>query len=135
MEARKTSAGGAFDRSIPERYNTGGVRVQTTTRRGCFLVGTLSILFFDVDDTLYSTSAFSRQARRSAVEAMVEAGLGVPVEVCMRELDEVTAEFGSNYERATATRPSSRPPPSSPTTTPSSVTWPRSPMCLRCWAV
>lgn len=62
-------------------------------------MGTLSIVFFDIDDTLYSTSAFSRQARRSAVRAMVEAGLGVPVEVCMRELDEVIAEFGSNYER------------------------------------
>ena len=62
-------------------------------------MGTVSIVFFDIDDTLYSTSAFSRQARRGAVEAMVEAGLGAPVEVCMRELDEVITEFGSNYER------------------------------------
>ena len=58
----------------------------------------LSIVFFDLDDTLFSTSVFSRQARRNAVEAMVAAGLQAPVEDCMRELDEVLTEFGSNYE-------------------------------------
>ncbi len=61
-------------------------------------MSSLSIVFFDIDDTLYSTSAFSRQARRNAVEAMIEAGLQAPVEECMRELDEVLTEFGSNYE-------------------------------------
>ena len=61
-------------------------------------MSTLSIVFFDIDDTLYSTSAFGRQARRNAVEAMVEAGLQTSTEECLRELDEVLAEFGSNYE-------------------------------------
>ena len=61
-------------------------------------VDTLSIVFFDIDDTLYSTSDFARQARRNAVQAMVEAGLRVPVDVCLRELEEVVAEFSSNYE-------------------------------------
>jgi len=62
-------------------------------------MSSLSIVFFDVDDTLYSTSAFARRARRNAVEAMIEAGLQASVEDCMRELDEVLTEFGSNYER------------------------------------
>ena len=58
----------------------------------------MRIIFFDIDDTLYSTSAFGRQARRNAVQAMVEAGLQAGSEECLRELDEVLAEFGSNYE-------------------------------------
>jgi len=58
----------------------------------------LSIVFFDVDDTLYSTSAFSHQARRNAIQAMLAAGLTLTAEECLRELDEVVAEFGSNYE-------------------------------------
>jgi len=59
---------------------------------------TMSIVFFDIDDTLYSTRAFSGQARRNAVEAMVAAGLRASPDQCLRELDEVLAEFGSNYE-------------------------------------
>lgn len=57
----------------------------------------LSAIFFDVDDTLYSTTAFARLARRRAVEAMVRQGLRLPVDVVRRELDEVIAEFTSNY--------------------------------------
>ena len=58
----------------------------------------LGILFFDIDDTLFSTSDFARQARRNAVRAMVKAGLQVPLDVCLRELEEVVGEFSSNYE-------------------------------------
>jgi len=61
-------------------------------------LGRLGIVFFDIDDTLYSTSAFARQARRNAVEAMVRTGLRASTEDCLRELEEVVAEFGSNYE-------------------------------------
>lgn len=61
-------------------------------------MGRLSIVFFDIDDTLYSTSAFARQARQNAVEAMVRVGLQASPQDCLRELDEVIAEFGSNYE-------------------------------------
>jgi putative hydrolase of the HAD superfamily len=58
----------------------------------------LGILFFDIDDTLFSTSGFARRARRNAVRAMVKAGLQVPLDVCLRELEEVVGEFSSNYE-------------------------------------
>jgi len=60
-------------------------------------VGTLSAIFFDVDDTLYSTTQFSDLARQRAVEAMVEQGLRLPVPEVRRELDEVIGEFSSNY--------------------------------------
>mgnify|MGYP001360373752 CR=1 FL=1 len=56
----------------------------------------LSAIFFDIDDTLYSTSEFARIARRNAVEAMVNAGFHREVDVLVGELDEVVKEFGSN---------------------------------------
>ena len=58
----------------------------------------LKAIRFDVDDTLFSTTAFARRARRNAVRAMIKAGLDMPEEVVMKELDEVIAEFSSNYE-------------------------------------
>ena len=60
---------------------------------------TLKALLFDVDDTLFSTTEFARQARVNAVRAMIETGLRVPEETVRRELDEVLREFGSNYDR------------------------------------
>jgi putative hydrolase of the HAD superfamily len=57
----------------------------------------LSAIFFDVDDTLYSTTEFASRARQNAVAAMVKQGLRLPVEVVRRELDEVISEFTSNY--------------------------------------
>jgi putative hydrolase of the HAD superfamily len=61
-------------------------------------VSPLRAVLFDIDDTLFSTSEFARKARTNAVRAMVSAGLDVPEEVVQRELDEVIAEFSSNYE-------------------------------------
>lgn len=58
----------------------------------------LQAILFDIDDTLFSTTEFARRARRNAVRAMVEAGLDLPEEVVLKELDEVLAEFSSNYE-------------------------------------
>ena len=58
----------------------------------------LTALFLDVDDTVYSTTEFALSARQNAVKAMVGAGLQVSEEVCLRELEEVISEFGSNYE-------------------------------------
>jgi len=58
----------------------------------------LDAVFFDIDDTLFPTTAFARRARRNAVRAMCEAGLDAPEEVVLRELEEVIAEFSSNYE-------------------------------------
>ena len=55
------------------------------------------IVFFDIDDTMYSTTAFSDRARRNAVGAMVAAGLDISVEEALTELGEVVAEFSSNY--------------------------------------
>lgn len=59
----------------------------------------LRAVFFDLDDTLYSTSAFARRARRSAVRAMVAAGLRADPEAAAAELEEVVREFSSNYDR------------------------------------
>ena len=58
----------------------------------------LDAIFFDVDDTLFSTSEFARRARRASCEAMHEVGLKLDVEVLEDELREVVAEFTSNYD-------------------------------------
>ncbi|MCE9582703.1 MAG: HAD-IA family hydrolase [Planctomycetes bacterium] len=58
----------------------------------------LQAIFFDVDDTLYSTSEFAAKARKRSMEAMVALGVKMPVEELERELEEVIAEFSSNYE-------------------------------------
>jgi len=61
-------------------------------------MSSLATILFDVDDTLFSTSEFSARARSNAVRAMVEAGLDLPEEEVLRELQEVIAEFSSNYD-------------------------------------
>jgi len=58
----------------------------------------LKAILFDIDDTLFSTTQFARRARWNAVKAMVQAGLDLPEEEVLRELEEVIAEFTSNYE-------------------------------------
>lgn len=55
-------------------------------------------LFFDIDDTLYSTTAFAATARRNSVRAMRTLGLRMPEEHLVKELNEVIHEFTSNYE-------------------------------------
>lgn len=57
----------------------------------------LKAVLFDIDDTLFSTTDFARSARRNACRAMVSAGLDVPIEQVVRELDEVVKEFSSNF--------------------------------------
>jgi len=72
-------------------------------RRGPFFIPpthmsrTLKAVLFDVDDTLFPSSEFATKARRSAVRAMVEAGLEVDFDLAMEELHDVVAEFTSNY--------------------------------------
>jgi putative hydrolase of the HAD superfamily len=61
-------------------------------------MASLKTILFDIDDTLFSTSAFAQRARRNAVRAMIAAGLDVPEEVVLKELEEVIGEFSSNYE-------------------------------------
>ena len=58
----------------------------------------LRTILFDVDDTLFSTTEFALRARTNAVRAMVAAGLSFPEDAVARELDEVIAEFSSNYD-------------------------------------
>jgi putative hydrolase of the HAD superfamily len=55
-------------------------------------------IFFDIDDTLYSTSEFSELARSTALDAMIEHGLAVEKSVLHEELEEVISEFSPNYE-------------------------------------
>lgn len=57
----------------------------------------LKAIFFDIDDTLYSTSEFAKAARLNSVYAMIRAGLKCNVNDCIQELKEVTEEFGANY--------------------------------------
>jgi putative hydrolase of the HAD superfamily len=59
---------------------------------------TLKAIFFDIDDTLYSTYEFSEMARENSIRAMIRAGLTMPKEQIRAELDEIIAEFSSNYE-------------------------------------
>ena len=58
----------------------------------------LKAVLFDIDDTLYSTTAFARTARQNAVRGMIEAGLQLGEAEVYRELEEVIREFSSNYE-------------------------------------
>lgn len=62
------------------------------------LVSHLKAILFDIDDTLFSTTEFARRARTNAVRAMIQAGIDLPEEIVLKELDEVLAEFSSNYE-------------------------------------
>jgi putative hydrolase of the HAD superfamily len=54
-------------------------------------------IFFDVDDTLYSTTAFADRARRNGIDAMIQMGLKVHADEAWAELNDVIAEFSSNY--------------------------------------
>lgn len=58
----------------------------------------LSAIYFDIDDTLYSTTSFSEKARLNAVINMVKAGLKISEEECLKSLNEVISEFPKNYE-------------------------------------
>ena len=57
----------------------------------------LDAIFFDIDDTMFSTSVFADKARRAAIDAMVQTGLRADRTEAMRELEEVIGEFSSNY--------------------------------------
>lgn len=57
----------------------------------------LDAIFFDIDDTLFSTSVFADKARRSAIDAMIRAGLRAEHDTCLKELEEILIEFSSNY--------------------------------------
>lgn len=58
----------------------------------------LRAVFFDIDDTFFSTSSFAERARENSVDAMIAMGLSADRETVLRELREVISEFSSNYE-------------------------------------
>ena len=58
----------------------------------------LKAIFFDIDDTLFSTTTFAEHAREASVDAMLALGLRADRALVLRELREVVAEFSSNYE-------------------------------------
>lgn len=60
-------------------------------------MATLKAVFFDIDDTLFSTSEFADRARRNAVRSMIHHGLRMDPDDAWRELREVITEFSSNY--------------------------------------
>ncbi len=57
----------------------------------------LDAIFFDIDDTLYSTTKFSELARRRAIRNMIEVGLQISEDEAYEELLEVISEFSSNH--------------------------------------
>ncbi|MBI2898930.1 MAG: TIGR02253 family HAD-type hydrolase [Planctomycetes bacterium] len=57
----------------------------------------LKAVFFDIDDTLFSTTEFAALARRAAIEALRTHGVRMSAEELLREFQEVVAEFSSNY--------------------------------------
>ncbi len=61
-------------------------------------MSSLKAIFFDIDGTLYSTSAFASKARHAAIEAMIDAGLEMEADALYSELCEVIREFSSNHE-------------------------------------
>ena len=60
-------------------------------------MNSLKACFFDIDDTLFSTTGFAEKARRASLDAMIRMGLQIEPEEGYRELREVIAEFSSNY--------------------------------------
>lgn len=54
-------------------------------------------VFFDIDDTLFSTSDFARQARLNSIDALIEVGVDMDRDELFDELREVINEFSSNY--------------------------------------
>ncbi|MBI3099409.1 MAG: HAD-IA family hydrolase [Planctomycetes bacterium] len=58
----------------------------------------LRALFFDIDDTLYSTSAFAAKARANSIRVLRRLGVRLPQARLTRELEECITEFSSNYE-------------------------------------
>jgi putative hydrolase of the HAD superfamily len=59
--------------------------------------GRIDAVFFDIDDTLYSTSLFANRARKRSIDAMMRLGLRGDRRRILAELDEVVLEFSSNY--------------------------------------
>jgi putative hydrolase of the HAD superfamily len=66
---------------------------------GANLQTPLRAIFFDIDDTLFSTTAFVERARENAIQAMLDRGLNAEKTDLLLELQSVVMEFGSNDTR------------------------------------
>jgi putative hydrolase of the HAD superfamily len=58
----------------------------------------LQAIFFDIDNTLFPTSTFVREARFNSIKNMIQLGLKAKLEETLTLLLEVVSEFGSNDE-------------------------------------
>src|SRR3989339_1185152 len=58
---------------------------------------TLRAVFFDVDDTLYSSSEFSAMARLNGIKAMIKCGLNMEIKECLTALNVILNRRHSNY--------------------------------------
>jgi putative hydrolase of the HAD superfamily len=58
----------------------------------------LRAIFFDVDDTLYSSSEFVAMARLNSIKAMIGAGLKMEVRDCLAILNRIMKKRPSNYK-------------------------------------
>ncbi len=55
--------------------------------------------YFDIDDTLFPSTEFSKLARKNAVRAMISMGLNYSERFLMEKLEEIIRDKGSNYSR------------------------------------
>lgn len=58
----------------------------------------LDLIYLDIDDTLFATTDFVSNARRDALQAMIDRGLEADIDFLMDELEKVVVEFGSNHD-------------------------------------
>jgi len=56
-------------------------------------------VFFDIDDTLYSTTEFTKKARYNAIDEMIRMGLAIDRKECFDVLNEIINEFSSDDDR------------------------------------
>lgn len=59
----------------------------------------LDTVFWDIDDTMFTTTVFANRARERAISAMIDRGLKASHEQVFTELQAVVEEFGSNDDR------------------------------------
>lgn len=59
----------------------------------------IKAVLFDIDNVLYDTTSQVQLARRSAVEAMVEAGLDIGVDEAIEKLEAIVKRHGPNFDR------------------------------------
>ncbi|MHC4943718.1 MAG: TIGR02253 family HAD-type hydrolase [Planctomycetota bacterium] len=58
----------------------------------------IKAIFFDIDDTLFSTTEFAEKARMESIAQMIRFGLNVSEKDALYELKEVINEFTTNYQ-------------------------------------